>query len=100
MDAVQLQDVADGLRIWRLPHPQWKVGLDWQQTGGWSCGTAAFNRSGRYLLCAACWTFLSSASSSCTANPYTRARHSKLRSIRHHGQVTSVLQGEIPNRTP
>ncbi len=29
---VEMQDLADGLWIWRLRHPHWKPGLDWQPT--------------------------------------------------------------------
>lgn len=29
---VEVRDVADGLWIWRLGHPQWNEGLDWQRT--------------------------------------------------------------------
>jgi glyoxylase-like metal-dependent hydrolase (beta-lactamase superfamily II) len=30
LSAVELQDVAEGLWIWRLRHPQWKPDADWQ----------------------------------------------------------------------
>jgi hypothetical protein len=29
---VDIQDVADGLWLWRLRHPQWREGVDWQPT--------------------------------------------------------------------
>ncbi|MEN3342069.1 MAG: hypothetical protein V7644_1473, partial [Actinomycetota bacterium] len=28
--ARQLLDVADGLWLWRLPHPDWRPGLEWE----------------------------------------------------------------------
>lgn len=31
-DQVEMQDVAEGLWIWRLRHPHWREGLDWQPT--------------------------------------------------------------------
>src|SRR3954452_5009856 len=31
-DEVEVQDVSEGLWIWRLRHPHWKQGLDWQPT--------------------------------------------------------------------
>jgi hypothetical protein len=31
-DEVEVQDVEDELWIWRLRHPHWKQGLDWQPT--------------------------------------------------------------------
>src|SRR5215218_3223881 len=41
----ELHDVVPGLWIWRLPHPDWKPGLDWEQmvTSTWveSGGEAA-----------------------------------------------------------
>ena len=32
MEPAQLHDIADGLWIWRLPHPQWTAAVDWQPT--------------------------------------------------------------------
>ena len=29
---VQIEDVAEGLWIWRLRHPHWREGVDWQPT--------------------------------------------------------------------
>src|SRR4051794_15175223 len=31
-DEVEPQDVSEGLWIWRLRHPHWNQGLDWQPT--------------------------------------------------------------------
>jgi hypothetical protein len=35
--AVELLDVASGLWVWRLVHPEWRSGLDWEQRVSSTC---------------------------------------------------------------
>ena len=35
--AVELRDVASGLWLWRVPHPDWKPGLDWEPLVASTC---------------------------------------------------------------
>ena len=32
-----IQDVAEGLWVWRLPHPDWREGLEWEQAVASTC---------------------------------------------------------------
>ncbi len=41
---VELRDTAPGLWIWRLQHPQWKPGVDWQPIVTSTCVASAAER--------------------------------------------------------
>src|SRR4051794_41796005 len=46
-DALEIRDVADGLWLWRQPHPAWREGDDWEPE---VTSVAGESRGGRGLL--------------------------------------------------